>query len=59
MKIDDVIRRVCESQPAVFLGDHQGYYRHADVSALVREIARLRGLADEGEEKSTDPAISA
>lgn len=46
MQIDDVIRRVCESQPEVFLGDHQGYYRHADVSALVREISRLRASID-------------
>lgn len=40
--IQEIISRVSKAQPKVFLQNHEGYYRHSDISALLREIARLR-----------------
>lgn len=40
--IQEIIRRVSKDQPEIFLQNHEGYYRHSDISALLREIARLR-----------------
>lgn len=35
--IHDVLKRVVAAQPKIFLQGHEGYYRHADISALIRE----------------------
>ena len=40
--IQEIISRVSKAKPKVFLQNHEGFYRHSDISAILREIARLR-----------------
>lgn len=36
--IHAVLRRVITAQPEVYLHGHEGYYRHADIAALIRAV---------------------
>lgn len=35
-----VIARCVSKQPEISMRNHEGYYRHSDVSALIREVSR-------------------
>jgi hypothetical protein len=37
-----VIARVLDAQPDIFLQNHEGYYRHRDVSELVQQLLAHR-----------------
>ena len=45
------LRRVIKAQPDIFLQNHEGYYRHADVAAIVQALvdhrAAVQNLLDD------------
>lgn len=36
--IHAVLRRVTAAQPETYLTNHEGYYRHSDIAALIRAV---------------------
>lgn len=56
--IHSVLRRVCAAQPPVFLKGHEGYYRHADIAALICHVRAPDPVSLDGQisEAMKDPA---
>ena len=54
--IHAVLRRVTKAQPEIFLSGHEGYYRHADIAALIRAIGdAINPNTEDTGEWSPDP----
>lgn len=54
--IHAVLRRVTKAQPEIFLSGHEGYYRHADIAALIRAVGdAMNPNTEDTGEWTTDP----
>lgn len=61
MKSEDgigaVLKRLCDAQPKIFMPDHEGYYRHEDITAMIVAFGVMNASLKQIERLAQDMTI--
>lgn len=55
--IGAILKRLCEAQPKIFMPNHEGYYRHEDITAMIVAFGVMNASLKQIERLAQDTTI--